>query len=137
MKSLKQKCMSLEYRKSVIFFKVTDAIVELGGPPLIWDSTLISPDQLEVEVSKLMDKWVGEFDNMSYFSKYNIRTWTVDYVNLNNNIFVTICESYDDLIEIEKYFFEMKIKQVIIVSPLWAFIYDWLEKQLATIVKTA
>ena len=28
--------------------------------------------------------------------------WAIDYVNLNNNIYVTICEAHDDLIEVEK-----------------------------------
>ena len=72
---------------------------------------LISPDELEAKVSKLKDKWVEEFHNMSCFSKDNIRTWTMDYINLNKNIFVIVCEAYDELIEIEKEFFEMKIRK--------------------------
>jgi hypothetical protein len=49
MKSLKEKCSPLEDKKSATFFKIIDAIVELGGPPLVQDSTLISFDELEVE----------------------------------------------------------------------------------------
>ena len=63
---------------------------------------LILLDDLEIEVSKIKDKWAGEFDNLSDFSKDSIWTWSVDYVNLNNNIFVIICEAHDEVIEIEK-----------------------------------
>lgn len=49
----------LEYKKSSIFFKVYSSITELEGLPLIKVSTLISPDELEVELSKLKDKWAG------------------------------------------------------------------------------
>ena len=65
---------------------------------------------MEVEVSKLKDKWAKEFDNLKNFSKDNIRAWTVDYVNLNNNIFVIISEAQDEVTKIEKEIFEMKIK---------------------------
>lgn len=42
----------------------------------------------------------------------NIRTWTMDYVNLNNNIYVIVYEACDELIEIEKENenFKMRIK---------------------------
>ena len=99
---LEIKCMLLEDRKSSILFKVTNAIVQLGGPPLIRESTLVSLDDMEVEVSKLKDKWVREFDNLLDFFEDIIRMWTMDYVNVNNNIYVSIREAHDDLIEIEK-----------------------------------
>ena len=102
---------------------------------MIQDSTLISPNELEVEFSKLKEKWAREFNNMSDFSKYSMQTWTMDYVNLNN-IYVTIGESHDDLIEVEKEIFEMKIKQEINVPLLQDFISDWLDKQLAMVVET-
>ena len=105
-----------------------DVIVELGGPSLIQDSMLFFLDELEVEVSKLKDKWSGEFKNLLDFYEDNIQTWTVDYVNLNNNISIIVCESHDDLIEIEKEIFEMKIKKEIIVPPLRGLISNWLEK---------
>ena len=82
--------------------KVFDDITELGGPPMTWDSMLISLDELEIEVSKLKDKWPGELDNLSYFSEDNIQTWNMDYINLNNNISIIFYESHDDLIENEK-----------------------------------
>ena len=83
---MKEKCSPLEDRKSTTLFKITNAIVELGGPPLVRVYNLIYVDDLEVELSKLKDKWVGEFDSMSYFSRECIKAWMVDYVNLNNNI---------------------------------------------------
>ena len=96
-KSLKEKWMLLEDRKSVTFFKVIDAIVELGGPLLVLDSILIFPDELEVEVSKLKDKCAKEFDNFSNLSEDSIWAWTVDYVNLKKNISVIIYEAHDEL----------------------------------------
>ena len=67
LKSLKENTKLFEDRKSGIFFKVSYAINELEGPPLINGSTLISPDELEVKLSKLKDKWARKFDYLSYF----------------------------------------------------------------------
>ena len=56
LKSLKEKSTLLEDKKSTIFFKVFDVVVELECPPMLRDSTLISPNELELELSKLKDK---------------------------------------------------------------------------------
>ena len=93
MKSLKETCTLLEDRKIAILFKVTNVIAKLGNPPMIQVSTLIFPNELEVEVSKPKDKWVREFDNLMVFFEDNIRSWTVDYTNLGKNIYVTVWES--------------------------------------------
>lgn len=58
---------------------------------------MISPEELEVEVSKLKDKWAKEFDNLLDFSEDSIQTWVVDYINLNNNIYVIVCEAHDEV----------------------------------------
>jgi hypothetical protein len=117
--------------------KVSNAIKDLEGPPMIKGFMLISPDELDIELSKLKDKWSREFDDLSYFSKDNMHTWTIDYVNLTNNIYINIVESCESLIQVERDNFEMKIKQEIIVPPLWDFISGWLEKQLEAIVETS
>ena len=110
LKSFKERCTLMEDKKSPIFFKLSDSTAELGGPPLIQDSTLIFPYEMEVELSKLKDKCVGEFYNMPDFFEDNMRTWIVDYVNLNNTIFFIVGEAHAYLIEVEKEIFEMKIK---------------------------
>ena len=56
-------------------------------------------------MSKLTNKWVGEFDSLAYFFEDNIKTWTIDYVNLNNNISTIVCEAREEIIEIEKEIF--------------------------------
>jgi hypothetical protein len=86
LRSLSERCSPLEDIKNDTFFNINDATIELGGPPLIRSSTLITVDDLDLEVSKLKDKWVGEFDSLSYFYDKNFRTWTTNYVNLNSNI---------------------------------------------------
>ena len=82
MKSLKEKCSSLEDKKSATFFKIYDAIVELGGPHLVWYSMFISSYEFEFKVSKLKDKWDWEFDSLKNFSEDNIKAWIIYYVNL-------------------------------------------------------
>ena len=118
MKSLKEKWTFQEDKKSVIFFKISNAIVELGGPLLVWDSVNVSKNELEAKVPKLKDNWTKEFDSSMKFSEDNVWTWTMDYVNFNNNIYIIICESHDEVVKIEKEIFAMKIKQEIIVPPL-------------------
>ena len=60
----------------------------------------------------------------------------MDYVNLNNNISLIICEAWEEVIEIEKETFEMKIKEEINVPILLVLIFEWLEKKLVAISKT-
>ena len=81
--------MSLENKKSAPFFKITDVMNEVQGPPLTKESTLISPEELETKLDKLRDKWVEEFDSLSNFSGDDMRRWTVDYVNINRNISIS------------------------------------------------
>lgn len=47
LRSLSERCSLLEDKKYATFFKITDVIVELGGPPVITDSTLITTNDLE------------------------------------------------------------------------------------------
>lgn len=105
-----------------------DVVNELEGPPIGKDSTLLSPDELENKLSKLRHKWSKGFNILSDLSKDNMRTWTVDYVNLNHNVSVSIFEARDDLLEIEKEAFEMKIKQEIAIPSIHDYIFDWVEK---------
>ena len=91
-KSFKEKCTSLE-DKNTTFFKTSNAIAEPGGPPLVRDSMLIFSDEMEVEMSKVKDRWAREFNNLIDFFEDNIKARTMDYVNLNNNISVIICEA--------------------------------------------
>lgn len=97
--------MLLEENKISTFFKVSYDIFEFGGPLLVQDSTLVSSYELEVELSKLKDKWAEDIDSLKYFTKNNIRAWTMDYINLNNNIFVILSEARDEVIEIKKYIY--------------------------------
>ena len=71
---------------------------------------LILPDELNVELSKIKHKWVGEFNDLSYFFEDIMHMWTIYYVNLNNNISISIFEAHGNLIEVEREIFEMKIK---------------------------
>ena len=77
---------------------------------MIKRSVLISTNELDDELSKLKDKWVGEFDDLSNFSKDNMCMWTIDYVNLNNKISISISEDHENLIQVEREILEMKIK---------------------------
>ena len=78
---------------------------------------------------------VGEFDNFSNFAKENIRTWTFNYVNLNNNILNIVIEAREEIIEIEKQMLDMKIKWDKNVPSLWDYIIESLEKLLVPISK--
>ena len=83
---------------------------------------------MEVEVSKIKEKWAEEFDNLTDFSKDNIKSLTIDYVNLDNNILIIVGEAWEEIIEMGKKIFEMNIKHEIIVPPFHFFITKWLEK---------
>lgn len=133
--SLREICSPLEDQKSATFFKITDVIAKLGHPTVVRVSTLLTVDDLEVEVSKLKEKWDGEFESLSYFFDENIRAWTFDYVDLNNNVSNIVIEARDEIIEIEKEMFAMKIKQDINIPPFMEFITKCLEKLLVVVVE--
>lgn len=102
LRSLKERYSPLEDKKSTLLFKITNAIDELGNPPLVIDFTFISIDDMEAKLSKLKDKWAREFDSLSDFYKESIKTQMVDYVNLNNNISIIVDEAREEFLEIEK-----------------------------------
>ena len=60
--------------------------------------------------------------------------WTIDYVNLNNDMSISISKSHKNLIQLERDIFEMNIKQEINVPPLQDFISTWFEKQLVAVI---
>ena len=136
LKALMENATILEDNKSYIFFNVSNVIKQLECPPLIKGSTLISTYEVENEFSKLKDKWDWEFDDLSYLSEDNMHAWTIDYANLNNNIYIFIFEFQEGLIQGEKDIFKMNIKEEIIVPPLQDFIFAWLKKQLVEVTKT-
>ena len=94
----------LEDTKSSIFFKVFNVINELEVPPLIKVSTLILPIELDIELSKLKDKCIGEFNDLSYFSKDKMCAWTIDYIILNNNVSNNF-EAHENLLQVEREIF--------------------------------
>lgn len=61
--------------------------------------------------------------------------WTVSYVNTTNVNKVVISQGREELLDIEKDLFNMKVKQDIIVLPIWEYITEWLEKLLEVISK--
>ena len=54
--------------------------------------------------------------------------WTIDYVNLNHNVYVSISKARVELLEIEKEAFEIKLKQDIIVPPMRDYNFYWVKK---------
>ena len=57
LKALKENATSLEYKKSATSLKIDDLVNELQGPPIVKESTLISPKDIETELARLKDKW--------------------------------------------------------------------------------
>ena len=88
-------------RKVSPYLKNFEAIIKLGGPPIVKNSTLISIDDLESDLSKLNDKQDREFDILLDFSEENIKTWTVSYVNFNNDILVFISQGREELVDVK------------------------------------
>jgi hypothetical protein len=100
----------LEEKKSVTLFQTIEVISELGGPIVVKNSTFISVDDMESKLAKLKDKRARDFDNLSDFSEENIKTWTISYVNFNNDILIVIYQGKEELADIEKEPFDMKVK---------------------------
>ena len=74
----------------------------LQGPPLIKESMLILHEELETELATLRDKWAEEFDSFSDFLGDDMHTWTIGYVNINHNIYVSLSEARDEVLDIER-----------------------------------
>ena len=59
-----------------------------------------------------------KFHMLSDFSEENIKTWSISYVNFNNDISAIIYQGREDLSFIKKVLFDMKVKQDITLLPL-------------------
>lgn len=68
------------------------------------------------------------FDSLFDFYGDNMHMWTIDYVNLNHNVYVSISKARVELLEIEKEAFEIKLKQDIIVPPMRDYNFYWVKK---------
>ena len=64
-KTLEERTVLLEDKKSTVFFKVSDVVNEPEGSCITKDSTLLSFDELETKLSNLKDKRAKEFDSLS------------------------------------------------------------------------
>ena len=124
---LKEKATSLEDKKSVTFVKITSLVNELQGPPLI-KTTLILFEEMETKLTRLKGRWDEEFDNLINFSGDDMHMWIVHYVNINHNIFFNLSEDHDELLDIERELFQMKIKKEITIPSMRDHIFDWVEK---------
>ena len=89
--------MLLEDKKTATFFKITDLVNELQGPPPIKESALISPEELETELARLRNKWAEEFDSL-----VDSQEMICTHGLLNHNIYVILFESRDELLDIER-----------------------------------
>ena len=83
---------------------------------------------MDDELSKLKDKWTQEFNDLSYLSEHIMCMWTIDYINLNNNVYISIDEACENLIQLEREIFEMKIKQEIVVPP-YSGLHFWMTQE--------
>jgi hypothetical protein len=75
---------------------------------------------------------IEKFDNMIEFTHDDIDSRLVEYTNKNEDIENALKKLSIDLREIEKEFFNAKVKQVIF-TPLRDFIQEWLNNSNAEI----
>jgi hypothetical protein len=79
-------CDILEGKEYIVSKKgIVDIVKELEGLFLIKESILLTKDQMEAEISTLIDSWGIEFDNLTNFPKDEIRHWLFIFVNENED----------------------------------------------------
>jgi hypothetical protein len=85
-------------------------------------------------LSTIKASWANEFDQLTDFSKDEIKWWLVTFVDNNEDHLASIEKLHSEFEEIEEEIFMLRIKQDIIVATMKDYIDGWLKKSLAKIV---
>jgi hypothetical protein len=109
--------------------------IEVQDPKLIVNSILQTRQQFEEHVEILKGLSTEKFNNMIEYTKHDIESWLVEYVNRNEDIEITLQQLSIDYREIEGTLFDIKVKQEVIVAPLRDYIEKWLESALIKITE--
>jgi hypothetical protein len=76
-----------------------------------------------------------KFNNIVEYTKHDIESCLVEYVNKNEDIEIMLQQISIDYREIEGTLFDIKVKQEVIVSPLCDYIEKWLSLSLIKVTK--
>jgi hypothetical protein len=114
---------------------IVGTTIEVQDPNLIVNSILQTRQQFEEHVEILKGLSAEKFNNMVEYTKHDIESWLVEYVNRNEDIEITLQQLSIDYREIESTLFDIKVKQEVTISPLRDYIEKWLESTLIKIIE--
>jgi hypothetical protein len=78
-----------------------------------------------------------EFDGLTSYFEKEVRRWINDLVIENNANDSLVQEQHIEISEIENEIFTSRVKEEIIVGPLWDYIKFWVNKVVVAITKVS
>jgi hypothetical protein len=84
--------------------------------------TRTSKEQFKVKLDSLKNAASKKFNNLIEYSKIEVESWLVIYVNINEDIEDTLHQLLMDFKDMEKSLFDIKVRQEITVAPIREYI---------------
>jgi hypothetical protein len=142
-KSLKEMlvdCDTISVKKGDLYLKLIELDLvgstgDVEDPHLILNSILMSKEKFEEKMDLLKTASAERFNNLTEYSKLEVESWLVSYVNKNEDIEDTLHQLSMDFRDMESSLFDIKVRQEIIVAPMRDYIENWLKKSLTKITE--
>jgi len=74
-----------------------DLTKELDGPNLLMNTMILSKENLMEQLNTLKFAWKNEFIETIDFSKEEVKKWSVQYININDEVDDTLHQPEMDL----------------------------------------
>jgi hypothetical protein len=125
-------CDTISVKKGDLYLKLIE--LDLAGttgdvedPHLILDSILMSKEQFEEKMELLKTASTERFNSLTEYSKLEVESWLVSYVNKNKYIEDTLHQLSIEFRDLENSLFDIKVRKEIIVAPMRDYIENWLK----------
>ena len=120
----------------LIGLDIVGTIREVDDPNIILNSIFMSKEYFEEKIKSLKFASTERFISLTEYSEFEVESWLVNYVNKNEYIEETLHQISIDYWEIEDSWFDIRVRQEVIVTPMRDYIENWLKQALIKIMET-
>jgi hypothetical protein len=130
-----QSCEQVISKKDKLFTKLSN--IDLAGktndfqdPLLIVNSLPLTREEFDKQVAMLNTFSLEKFYSILQFDQSHVHDWLVKYAVQNEEIHQALSNISIDFQELENDLFNIKIRNEINVTPMRAYIEEWVERKL-------
>jgi len=108
---------------------------EVQDPKLILNYMLMTREHFEQHLDILKVVSTKKFNSLTEYTKQEVESWLVNYVNKNEDIEDTLCQLSIEFKDIEIIVFDIRVGKEIIVGTMREYIENWLKQALIKIIE--